>query len=178
MTVVNESVAISRSRDKLRSLQLLARKGIGLPVTGFAHSTKFTQDLIGLVGGSPLVVKLLEGTQGIGVVLAETNKAAESVIEAFKGLKANILVQEYIKEASGSELPAASRGASLFFLPLDGGGLRWGWGGYRSSPSPNPSRQGRGIIRMPFIPVASHGASWHVLVISAVLWSVNGSWRP
>jgi ribosomal protein S6--L-glutamate ligase len=101
---VNESVAISRSRDKLRSMQLLARKGIGLPVTGFAHSTKFTQDLIDLVGGSPLVVKLLEGTQGIGVVLAETNKAAQSVIEAFKGLKANILVQEYIKEASGSDI--------------------------------------------------------------------------
>ena len=71
---VNESVAISRSRDKLRSLQLLARKGIGLPVTGFAHSTKYTQDLIQLAGGTPLVVKLLEGTQGIGVVLAETKK--------------------------------------------------------------------------------------------------------
>lgn len=101
---VNESVAISRSRDKLRSLQLLARKGIGLPVTGFAHSTKFTTDLIDLVGGSPLVVKLLEGTQGIGVVLAETNKAAQSVIEAFRGLKANILVQEYIEEARGSDI--------------------------------------------------------------------------
>lgn len=101
---VNESVAISRSRDKLRSLQLLARKGIGLPVTGFAHSTKFTQDLISLAGGAPLVVKLLEGTQGIGVVLAETKKAAESVIEAFRGLKTNILVQEYIKEAGGADL--------------------------------------------------------------------------
>ena len=82
---VNESVAISRSRDKLRSMQLLARRGIGLPVTGFAHSTKFTSDLINLVGGSPLVVKMLEGTQGIGVVLAETRKAAQSVIEAFRG---------------------------------------------------------------------------------------------
>ncbi len=101
---VNESVAISRSRDKLRSLQLLARKGIGLPVTGFAHSTKYTQDLIQLAGGSPLVVKLLEGTQGIGVVLAETKKAAESVIEAFRGLKTNILVQEYIKEAGGADI--------------------------------------------------------------------------
>ena len=101
---VNESVAISRSRDKLRSLQLLARRGIGLPVTGFAHSTKFTADLISMVGGSPLVVKMLEGTQGIGVVLAETQKAAQSVIEAFRGLKANILVQEYIKEASGSDV--------------------------------------------------------------------------
>ena len=101
---VNESVAISRSRDKLRSLQLLARKGIGLPVTGFAQSTKYTQDLINQVGGAPLVVKLLEGTQGIGVVLAETSKAAESVIEAFRGLKAEILVQEYIKEAKGADL--------------------------------------------------------------------------
>ncbi len=101
---LNESVAISRSRDKLRSLQLLARKGIGLPVTGFANSTRFTHDLVELVGGAPLVVKLLEGTQGIGVVLGETRKAAESVIEAFRGLKANILVQEFISEAGGSDL--------------------------------------------------------------------------
>lgn len=101
---VNESVAISRSRDKLRSLQLLARRGIGLPVTGFAHSTVYTHDLIEMVGGAPLVIKLLEGTQGIGVVLAETEKGGESVIEAFKGLKANILVQEYIKEAKGSDV--------------------------------------------------------------------------
>ena len=101
---INESVAISRSRDKLRSLQLLARKGIGLPVTGFANSTKYTKDLIKLVGGAPLVIKLLEGTQGIGVVLAETGKAAESVIEAFRGLKENILVQEFIKEAGGSDI--------------------------------------------------------------------------
>lgn len=101
---VNESVAISRSRDKLRSLQLLARRGIGLPVTGFAHSTKYTDDLIKLVGGAPLVIKLLEGTQGIGVVLAETSKAAESVIEAFRGLKEQILVQEFIKEAGGADI--------------------------------------------------------------------------
>lgn len=101
---INESVAISRSRDKLRSLQLLARKGIGLPVTGFAHSTQYTDDLIQLAGGAPLVIKLLEGTQGIGVVLAETNKAAESVIEAFRGLKENILVQEFIKEAQGADI--------------------------------------------------------------------------
>jgi len=101
---VNESVAISRSRDKLRSFQLLARKGIGLPVTGFAHSTRFSDDLINIVGGAPLIVKLLEGTQGIGVVLAETNKAAQSVIEAFRGLKANILVQEFIKEAEASDI--------------------------------------------------------------------------
>jgi len=101
---VNESVAITRSRDKLRALQLLARKGIGLPVTGFAHSTKFTDDIIRLAGGAPLVIKLLEGTQGIGVVLAETQKAAESVIDAFRGLKANILVQEFIKESGGSDI--------------------------------------------------------------------------
>ena len=101
---LNESVAISRSRDKLRSLQLLARKDVGLPDTGFANSPDDIQDLIKMVGGAPLVVKLLEGTQGIGVVLAETKKAAESVIEAFMGLKANILVQEYIKEASGADI--------------------------------------------------------------------------
>jgi len=101
---VNESVAISRSRDKLRSMQLLARKGVGMPVTGFAHSTKYTSNLVEMVGGAPLVIKLLEGTQGIGVVLAETDKAAESVIEAFRGLHANILVQEFIKEAGGADI--------------------------------------------------------------------------
>jgi ribosomal protein S6--L-glutamate ligase len=101
---LNESVAITRSRDKLRSLQLLSRKGIGLPVTGFAHAPDDTQDLIKMVGGAPLVIKLLEGTQGIGVVLAETHKAAESVIEAFMGLKAHILVQEFIKEAGGADI--------------------------------------------------------------------------
>ena len=101
---LNESVAITRSRDKLRSLQLLARKGVGLPNTGFAHDPDDIQDLIKMVGGAPLVIKLLEGTQGIGVVLAETRKAAESVIEAFMGLKANIMVQEYIKEAGGADI--------------------------------------------------------------------------
>ncbi len=101
---LNESVAITRSRDKLRSLQLLSRKGIGLPVTGFAHSPDDIPDLLKMVGGAPLVIKLLEGTQGIGVVLAETQKAAESVIEAFMGLKANIMVQEYIKEAGGADI--------------------------------------------------------------------------
>lgn len=101
---LNESVAITRSRDKLRSLQLLSRKGIGLPVTGFAHKPDDVQDLIKMVGGAPLVIKLLEGTQGIGVVLAETKKAAESVIEAFMGLQANILVQEYIAEAGGADI--------------------------------------------------------------------------
>jgi ribosomal protein S6--L-glutamate ligase len=101
---LNESVAISRSRDKLRSLQLLSRKGVGLPNTGFAHHPDDIQDLIKMVGGAPLVIKLLEGTQGIGVVLAETRKAAESVIEAFMGLQANIMVQEYIKEAGGADI--------------------------------------------------------------------------
>ena len=101
---VNESVAITRSRDKLRASQLLARKGIGLPVTGFANSPDDTDDLLNFVGGAPVVIKLLEGTQGVGVVLAETKKAAESVIEAFRGLKANFMVQEYIKEAGGSDI--------------------------------------------------------------------------
>ncbi len=101
---LNESVAISRSRDKLRALQLLSRKGIGLPVTGFAHRPDDVEDLIKMVGGAPLVIKLLEGTQGIGVVLAETTGAAESVIEAFMGMKANILVQEFIKEAGGADI--------------------------------------------------------------------------
>lgn len=102
----NTSQAISRSRDKLRTLQLLARKGIGLPVTGFANSTKDIAGLMETVGGAPLVIKLLEGTQGIGVVLAETKKAAESVIGAFIGLNANILVQEFIKESEGEDIRA------------------------------------------------------------------------
>lgn len=101
---VNESVAITRSRDKLRSLQILARAGIGLPLTGFANAPDSTQDLIRLVGGAPLVLKLLEGTQGKGVVLAETQKAAESLIDAFRELKANFLVQEFVKESSGSDI--------------------------------------------------------------------------
>ncbi|GDX05700.1 30S ribosomal protein S6--L-glutamate ligase [Buttiauxella sp. A111] len=101
---LNESVAITRARDKLRSLQLMARQGIDLPVTGFAHSPDDTSDLIDMVGGAPLVVKLVEGTQGIGVVLAETRQAAESVIDAFRGLNAHILVQEYIKEAQGRDI--------------------------------------------------------------------------
>jgi len=101
---VNESVAISRSRDKLRASQILARKGIGIPVTGFAHVTKMTEDLINMVGGAPLVIKLLEGTQGKGVILAETQKAAESVIEAFRQLDEYLLVQEYIAEAKGCDI--------------------------------------------------------------------------
>ncbi|MGL5359942.1 MAG: 30S ribosomal protein S6--L-glutamate ligase [Shewanella sp.] len=102
--VANDSIAIARSRDKLRALQLLSRKGMGMPLTGFANKPSDIPDLINMVGGAPLVIKLLEGTQGIGVVLAETKAAAESVIEAFLGLKANILVQEYIKESNGSDI--------------------------------------------------------------------------
>jgi ribosomal protein S6--L-glutamate ligase len=101
---LNESVAIGRSRDKLRSLQLLARDGIGLPVTGFANSAKFADDVIKIAGGAPVVVKLLEGTQGIGVILGETHSSAKSVIEAFGGAKINILVQEFIKEAGGMDI--------------------------------------------------------------------------
>ena len=101
---VNESVAITRSRDKLRSLQLLSRRGVGIPVTAFARSPDDVPGLIREVGGAPLVIKLLEGTQGIGVVLAETRTAAKSVIQGFMGLSANILVQEYIKEAGGSDI--------------------------------------------------------------------------
>ena len=101
---LNESVAITRARDKLRSLQLLAREGIDMPVTGIASSPDVTGDLIRWVGGAPLVVKLVEGTQGIGVVLAETRQAAESVIDAFRGLNAHILVQEFIKEARGRDI--------------------------------------------------------------------------
>ncbi|MGF1642595.1 MAG: 30S ribosomal protein S6--L-glutamate ligase [Thiotrichales bacterium] len=101
---VNESVAIGRSRDKLRSLQLLARKGINLPVTAFAHYPDDTNTLIDLVGGAPMVIKLLESTQGRGVVLAETRKAAESVIDAFRELDANFLVQAFVKEAGGADI--------------------------------------------------------------------------
>jgi len=101
---LNESTAITRSRDKLRALQLLSRKGIGLPVTGFANSPDDTEDLLNFVGGAPVVIKLLEGTQGVGVVLGETKKSAESVIEAFRGLNANFMVQEFIAEAGGSDI--------------------------------------------------------------------------
>lgn len=100
----NPSQAITRSRDKLRCMQILSGAGIGLPVTGFARNTHDVDDLIKMVGGAPLVIKLLEGTQGIGVVLAETKKAASSVIEAFFGLGNNILIQEYIKEAKGTDI--------------------------------------------------------------------------
>ncbi len=102
--VLNSSTAITQSRDKLYSLQLLLNSGIDIPTTGFANSPLDTDNLIKMVGGSPLIVKLLEGTQGKGVVLAETKKAAESVINAFKSLNANILVQEFIKEANGKDI--------------------------------------------------------------------------
>jgi ribosomal protein S6--L-glutamate ligase len=101
---INESVAIMRSRDKLRSLQLLSRKGIGMPLTGYASKPDDIKDVIKMVGGAPVVIKLLQGTQGIGVVLAETQKAAESVIEGFMGVKADILIQEFIPEAGGSDI--------------------------------------------------------------------------
>jgi len=100
----NPSQAITRSRDKLRCMQILSGAGIGLPVTGFAKNTHDVDDLIKMVGGAPLVIKLLEGTQGIGVVLAETKKAASSVIEAFFGLGNNILIQEFIKESKGTDI--------------------------------------------------------------------------
>lgn len=101
---LNSSQAINRSRDKLRALQILSQKGLGLPVTGFAHSTRKTRDLIQLVGGAPLIIKLLEGTQGKGVVLAENDQAAESVIDAFRNLDAHFLVQEFIKESKASDI--------------------------------------------------------------------------
>jgi ribosomal protein S6--L-glutamate ligase len=103
---VNASQGITRSRDKLHAQQLLARAHVGLPVTGYAHATMDIEGLLDVVGGTPVVVKLLEGTQGLGVVLAETRKAAESVIGAFRQLDANILVQEYIKEAKGADVRA------------------------------------------------------------------------
>jgi ribosomal protein S6--L-glutamate ligase len=101
---LNSALSISKSRDKLKALQILAQKKIDIPTTGFAHAPRNTKDVIQLVGGAPLIIKLLEGTQGKGVVLAETQKASESVISAFKLLNANILVQEFIKESAGVDL--------------------------------------------------------------------------
>lgn len=103
---LNESTSITRSRDKLRCLQILSRSGIGLPVTSYASSTKMTEKLIRMVGGAPCVIKLIEGTQGKGVILAETHKAAESVIDGFRQMKAHFLVQEFIKESNGSDIRA------------------------------------------------------------------------
>ena len=110
---LNESVAIGRSRDKLRSMQILAREGIGLPVTTFAHDPRQTEEVLKLAGDAPLVIKLLEGTQGIGVVLADTNRSAKSVIEAFRGAEVNILVQEFIKEAGGTDIRALVIGGKV-----------------------------------------------------------------
>ncbi len=121
---LNESTSITRSRDKLRCLQILARAGIGLPVTSYAHSTKMTEQLIEMVGGAPCVIKLVEGTQGKGVILAETQKAAESVIDGFRQMKAHFLVQEFIKEANGSDIRAFVIGdkvvASMMRVAKDG----------------------------------------------------------
>ena len=103
---LNESVAIGRSRDKLRALQLLARAGIGLPVTAFAHGPRKAEEVIKEVGGTPVVIKLLEGTQGMGVILAETQASAKSIIEAFSAANVNIMVQEYIREAEATDVRA------------------------------------------------------------------------
>lgn len=110
---LNESVGIGRSRDKLRSMQLLAREGIGLPVTTFAHDPKQTDEVLRLAGDAPLVIKLLEGTQGLGVVLADTNRSAKSVIEAFRASNVNILIQEFIKEAGGTDIRALVVGGKV-----------------------------------------------------------------
>ena len=106
VNAANSSQAISRSRDKLRCMQILAKESIGLPITGFAHSTQDTDGLIKMVGGPPVIIKLIEGTQGIGVVLAETYQSAKSMIEAFRGLSAHILVQEFVAEAKGEDIRA------------------------------------------------------------------------
>jgi ribosomal protein S6--L-glutamate ligase len=103
---LNESVAIGRSRDKLRALQLLARRGIGLPVTAFAHGPRSAEAVVGEVGGAPVIIKLLEGTQGMGVILAETDASAISIIEAFSAASVNIMVQEFIAEAGGTDIRA------------------------------------------------------------------------
>jgi len=110
---LNESVAIGRSRDKLRSMQLLARDGVGLPVTTFAHDPKMTDEVLETAGEAPLVIKLLEGTQGIGVVLADTHRSAKSVVEAFRGANVNIMVQEFIKEAGGTDIRAIVLGGKV-----------------------------------------------------------------
>lgn len=110
---LNESVAIGRSRDKLRSMQLLARDGVGLPVTTFAHDPKQTEEVLAVAGEAPLVVKLLEGTQGLGVVLADTNRSAKSVVEAFRASGTNILIQEFIKEAGGTDIRAIVIGGKV-----------------------------------------------------------------
>jgi len=103
---LNESIAIGRSRDKLRALQILARAGVNMPVTAFAHGPRKAEDVIREVGGAPVVIKLLEGTQGMGVVLAETEASAKSVIEAFSAANVNIMVQEFIRESGATDVRA------------------------------------------------------------------------
>jgi len=103
---LNESVAIGRSRDKLRALQLLARAGVGLPTTAFAHGPRKAEEVVAEVGGAPVIIKLLEGTQGMGVILAETVASAKSIMEAFSAANVNIMVQEFIHEAGGSDIRA------------------------------------------------------------------------
>lgn len=110
---LNESVAIGRSRDKLRSMQIFAKYGLGLPLTAYANDPKQAEEIIKAVNGPPVVIKLLEGTQGIGVVLAETMSSAKSVIEAFRGANVNILVQEFIKEAGGTDIRALVVGGKV-----------------------------------------------------------------
>lgn len=110
---LNESVAIGRSRDKLRSMQILAKHGLGLPLTAYANDPKQAEQIIKAVNGPPVVIKLLEGTQGIGVVLAETMSSAKSVIEAFRGANVNILVQEFIEEAGGTDIRALVVGGKV-----------------------------------------------------------------
>ena len=110
---LNESVAIGRSRDKLRALQLLARAGVGLPTTAFAHGPRKAEEVVAEVGGAPVIIKLLEGTQGMGVILAETQASATSIIEAFSAANVNILVQEYVSEAAGSDVRALVVGGEV-----------------------------------------------------------------
>lgn len=110
---LNESQAIVRSRDKLRSMQIFSRSGLGLPITAFASDPSDINHLIEEVGGTPLIIKLIQGTQGIGVVMAETKKAAKSVIEAFYGVKANMLIQEFVKEAKGADIRALVVGGKV-----------------------------------------------------------------
>ena len=110
---LNESVAIGRSRDKLRALQLLARAGVGLPTTAFAHGPRKAEEVVAEVGGAPVIIKLLEGTQGMGVILAETEASATSIIEAFSAANVNILVQEYIQEAAGTDVRALVVGTTV-----------------------------------------------------------------